>query len=160
MVAQPFGTSGAPRPALVAVVIAAVQQATRSRGGVTGISEAYGTRSIAPRLRGPARRSKSSCRAVICVYAGFLILHQLVLVPSALYRPLPSLATIPSRSCAHATWKKALPRASTWSHTAAASALTGSSAMRACVVAVEGRAPFLAHVARVLDKVIATGRSQ
>jgi hypothetical protein len=45
-------------------------------------------------------------------------------------------------------------------HVAAESALTGSSSMRACVVAVEGRAPFLAHVARVLDKVIAMGRSQ
>ena len=30
----------------------------------------------------------------------------------------------------------------------------------ACQFAVEGRAPFLAHVARVLDKVIARGRSQ
>jgi hypothetical protein len=30
----------------------------------------------------------------------------------------------------------------------------------ACVVAVEGRAPFLAQVARVLDKVIAMGKSQ
>jgi hypothetical protein len=30
----------------------------------------------------------------------------------------------------------------------------------ACVVAVEGRAPFLAHVARVLDEVIPKGRLQ
>ena len=43
----------------------------------------YGTRSIEGRLREPVRRSNSSWRAVICVYAGFLILHQLVLVPSA-----------------------------------------------------------------------------
>ena len=31
----------------------------------------------------PLRDSNNGCRAVICVYAGFLILHQLVLVPSA-----------------------------------------------------------------------------
>jgi hypothetical protein len=30
----------------------------------------------------------------------------------------------------------------------------------ACVVAVEGLAPFLVHVARMLDKVMALGRSQ
>ena len=44
---------------------------------------AYVTRSIGRRLRERVRRSKSSWRAVIWVYAGFLILHQWVLVPSA-----------------------------------------------------------------------------
>jgi hypothetical protein len=75
----------------------------------------YGTRSIGRRLPEPLGRSNSSWRAVIWVYAGLLILHQSVLVPSAWQRPLASLPTMPSRSYAHATWKKSLSSASMWS---------------------------------------------
>jgi hypothetical protein len=79
-------------------------------GGLQADGSDYGTRSTGARLRGFVLcRSKSSCRAVVCVVVGVLDLDPIR------QRPFAGLATIPSTSCAQVTSKKSLPRAVMWS---------------------------------------------